>query len=174
LPRRERLAYLAGLFDGEGCLTASIERDKRKGGLSETDGWRITFCVQFTNSDDGLVGEASRLLETLGYHPRIQKYANGSSHVRMFRQEEVRRFCQEVLPLSRGSKKSQIKIFLDKIVPLMALRPELSEHNHERIWTRQLFIQTIEAIDLMNTFKRRRLSRRKYDRAFFANLWLQS
>lgn len=166
---------MAGLFDGEGCLTASIERDKRKGSQSETGGWGITFCAQFTNSDDAVVERASELLRATDYHPRIQRYPTGAfSHIRLFRQEEVRRLCEELISLSNGSKKTQMRIFLEQVVPLMGLRPELSRNNHERIWTRQLFIQVVQAVDRMSAFKRRRLPRHKYDQEFFMKLWSPS
>ena len=48
LSAREVLAYLVGMFDGEGCLTINIEKDLRKRFISETGGWRIIPCVQFT------------------------------------------------------------------------------------------------------------------------------
>ncbi len=164
------MAYLIGLFDGEGCLTINVEKDKRKGAISEVGAWRIIPCVQFTNSDNALVLAIDRMLKTLGQHPTIQRYPNGSAHVRLWRASEIEAFCREAMMFSNGAKSAQLSIFINKLIPIFESRPLMGKRGG-RIWTTTLFLQAMTLIDEINQFKRSRRTARRYSRAYFAALW---
>jgi hypothetical protein len=171
LTGKEKLAYLIGLFDGEGCLTLNIVRDTRKRFLSEAGGWRVIPCVQFTNSDSTLVRTVAMSLSELGYNPTIQKYPNGSAHVRLFRLEEVERFCKKAMKYSHGGKLAQLKIFVDELIPILDARPPMRSNKRARFWTRELFLRAVSSIDRINQYKRSRRTARRYNRKYFEELW---
>lgn len=168
---REISAYIVGIFDGEGCLAINVERDSRKRFVSESGGWRITPCVQFTNSDKNLVGTVASLLRSIGYHPTIKKYHNGSTHVRLFRLEEVKRFCKEARRYSSGEKLVQLTMFVDKLIPIFDARPPARNGEHRRGWTRELFLRAMTLVDEINKHKRSRRGVRKYGARYFRDLW---
>ncbi len=174
LSRNEKLAYLIGLFDGEGCLGISIERDSRKCFVSEAGGWRITPHIQITNSDKVLTEIITKFLRQIGYQPRIHQYATGYVHVRLHRLDEVERFAREAIRYSNGDKRNHISIFLQEVIPLFHSRPLLFTNGKMKTWTRDLFIRAVTAIDKIDRYKRVRRITRKYNREFFVKLWKQN
>jgi len=55
-----KLAYLAGIIDGEGCLIISLGKKNKKGY------YRISACVTIANTDPRLIIECVRILESIG------------------------------------------------------------------------------------------------------------
>jgi len=104
------LAFVAGFFDAEGCITFH-----RKGAYSD-------FEVQMSNSNGELLAKIQAALEELGYHPTLYRSVDDDPQVghktesvmwklALYRHEEVKKFLAEI-PLRHKEKVTKARLAL--------------------------------------------------------------
>lgn len=91
------LAWLGGIWDGEGSIFMAKQKDANRVQLRPT--------ISMDNTDPGIIAEAHRLLELMGVHTRISESWKGGST------KTVYRIC--------SSNSAYLKIFLETMIPYL-------------------------------------------------------
>jgi len=97
----EKLAWLAGLWDGEGSITAF--RHKEKGGNI-----KIKPCLVLTNTNVELINEAVKILDTLDIRMHVIDYTRPKSkriyQLTTSKLSNLKKFCHVLTPYLIGKK----------------------------------------------------------------------
>jgi intein/homing endonuclease len=127
------LAYLAGLFDGEGCIR--IQRQTLKG---KHIGYACN--VKITNSDPNIIERAQSIILTLGVNPLIRELDNTKNpqwkswfDVYLTKQSSMRTVLDAILPYLVGKKARAIIMlrYIDKTIEREEAYLQLKELNHK-------------------------------------------
>lgn len=109
------LAWLAGLFNGDGCFTMNVRKKRWKG--KESIG--VDLCVSLTQTDAALVEEAVHLTEAItGITPYIAERApsgngiNSKLNMRVGRMKHIAIFIEAILPYLRAEKAARARLML--------------------------------------------------------------
>lgn len=106
-------AYLAGLIDGEGCITIA----KRKSGQRKGEPWYYQPVVSIGNTDKGMIDYVYNLthgfvLERKGRRSQKQKKEWKRVYSLFLTGEKMRQALKEILPYLR-TKRRQAEILLE-------------------------------------------------------------
>ena len=163
--------YLAGYFDGEGCIVLGIpheKRDEKKTG-SDVDGWGImpqfkiqsydyevlTIIKDFLIKNDFNVSifwrNKRRVMANQNKAVMVMGVAGWKSTKRIFK----------ILSKYSISKKLQMDLFLELC--------KFKEKNLKRKWSKKNFILAMEIVDKINSLKSGK--RGKYNADYFKKLW---
>ena len=107
------IAWLAGILDGEGCITAKKPSPSA-----------LTFRVTFESVSEAMIKKVRSVLDELGVDyvvdgPKRRPWSTRPSfRVRIQKKEDVLQFCDLILPFSvvKRSELELVKGFLDKAV----------------------------------------------------------
>ena len=171
------LDYMAGYFDGEGCMLLGVHRDKRpdktKGSL--IDGWAITPILSIQSYDYEVMESMRAFCELRGFGAR--KILNITKQLRPHQTKIAKRFdiagwskiryiCLELIPHCIA-KRRQLELFLE-LYDITQCLPPVGYNNHHK-WTKELFVIAMSKVDEINSLKSRK--RGKYNANYFRELW---
>lgn len=109
-------AYIAGLFDGEGCVSVSVRKDGR-----------LNFQVKITQKDRSIL---DIIANALGYGV---VWFQGEHHdLRLFSADDISRFIETVLPYSIV-KRSQLILMHELVQTIDPTRRPVTEC----VWNRR-------------------------------------
>ncbi len=171
------LDYIAGYFDGEGCMLLGVHRDKRlvktKGSL--IDGWAITPILSIQSYDYKVMEVMREFWVKGGFGSR--KIMDVTKQVRPHQTKIAKRFdvagwdkirnaCLELIPRCIAKRK-QLELFLE-LYDITQNLPPIGYKNHPK-WTKELFVTAMLKVDEINKLKSRK--RGKYNARYFKELW---
>lgn len=162
-------SYLAGYFDGEGCIMLGITKEKRpekkKGSI--VDGWNITPSIALQTYDFGILQDIKDFLLSNGFivsmfYRKASRFNQTQSPliVGITGWNNLKRFSTIMSKYSIG-KKPQFDLFLSLC--------DFREKYLNGKWTKNNFILAMNIVDNINSHKSR--IRGKYNANFFKNLW---
>ncbi len=107
---KTELAYLAGIIDGEGCITLwPVERKDRPKG-------RHLCRVTFTNKDNGILNECRNILNKLNvYFTQTLRKNCGCTTVEINRALEAKFLLEKLLPYLKSYKLQRAQDFIKYI-----------------------------------------------------------
>ena len=164
--------YIAGYFDGEGCLTFNIgqgRKDKTKG--NQIDGWGIHPILTIETCDYEVIERIKKFL--IAHNIHFNYYKRRDEHYLRKRidriylhGENIKKFIKNILPFSIG-KYPQLKLY-QQFLKIKDTGWEKSRRG-KRIWTKKNFIKAIKIVEKLDSYKK--CHRRKLTSNYFKNLW---
>ena len=159
-----RRAYVAGYFDGEGCVVGNIFKVK---GSRRKFPFEIQPNIRCSSTDFDILQKTHDFLETHGldvklYHSNKKRpEESDQQHLVIYGLENVRKFLELIVPYLKTEKKMQGMIMLKEILPRMK--------NGEHL-TKEGFIRVVAYIEIMDSLKKG-WQRSKYTVKYFRKLW---
>lgn len=96
-----KIAWLAGLWDGEGSIT--IFRHVEKGGYV-----KLKPCLVLTNTDVNIINEATKILDSLDIRMHVVDYTRPRSkriyQLTTSKLDNLKRFCEIFTPFLIGKR----------------------------------------------------------------------
>jgi len=158
------LNWLAGFFEGEGCILMRISKSK-----TCNFGYRITPMVSINQCDYEILYKIKDFLETqkidtnIIYECRSNPNHKDSYSLQIWRRYSVKKFFSLIYPYLLGKKIKQVEILLFDIFPLIEQNKHL---------TKKGFLEVMGYIDQLNSLKGGK--RGKYNQKYFIHLFTQS
>ena len=170
-------SYLAGYFDGEGCLLLGIVRDKRKEKTvgTKVEGWSISPSLSITSGDYEVLLKMEKFLSLEGIKTSKMNFRKPRKHqLRKYMRlsihgwGKIARCIKKMLPYSIAKKK-QLELFF-KLRDIVYSKPcGKTKRNTHGVWTKELFLSAMEKVDEINSLKSR--LRGKMNTNYFKKLW---
>lgn len=108
MEKQLKLAWLAGIWDGEGSIT--IFRHKERNGSL-----KLKPCLVLTNTDESIINEAVKILDSYDIRFHIIDYTRPKSkriyQLTTSKLSNLEKFCEIMIPYLIG-KKSQAELLL--------------------------------------------------------------
>lgn len=172
-------SYLAGYFDGEGCLLLGIIRDTRKEKTvgTKVDGWSIIPSLSITSGDYEVLLGMEKFLNSEDIKTSKMNFRKPRKHqlkeymrLGVYGWDKIVRCIRKMLPYSIAKKK-QLELFLD-LVDIVHSKPcGKTKRNTHGVWTKELFLNAMKKVDEINNLKSR--LRGKMNTNYFKNLWFK-
>jgi len=169
-------SYVAGYFDGEGCLILDIVRDKRKEKTvgTKVEGWLISPSLSITSGDYEVLLEMEKFLNSESIKTSKINFKKPRKHqlkaymrLSIHGWDKIVRCIKKILPYSIA-KKRQLELFLE-LVDIVYSRPSSKTRRNTHVWTKELFIKAMEKVDEINSLKSRLRGKRNAN--YFKKLW---
>ena len=173
-------AYIAGYFDGEGCLLFNVRQDKREQSQkgSHVDGWNIAPSLTVSSYDHQTLAEIKSYIDQFNHFRKrtffnstrieLRKARKGQTEhctrYSIFGWHRIDYVIRELLPFSIA-KKEQYLIFQDLHRNVIAPRPQ----GRIKIVDKEKFIEIMTYVDRINALKSRK--RGKLNADYFRSLW---
>jgi hypothetical protein len=161
-------SYIAGYFDGEGCLLLGITHEKReeKKRGSLVDGWCIapSICIQSYDYEVlelmyKELGKINILVSTFDMKKKHGLNLKDARRLSITGWKNVEDFAKLIYPLCYG-KKEQLRLFFE----LKKLRDST-----KFIWRQDQFLEAMKIVDSINSLKGGNRGQRNY--SFFKELF---
>lgn len=165
------IQYIAGYFDGEGCVGVRVTKRQRKAVTSFP--WAINPAITIGSYDYGVQQEIQDFLKehmTAGLSfNSLKPRANQTKieqRITLSGWDSAEKFARMILPYSIG-KKPQLEYFLEITELRKTWYMTAQKHkNHQPLMTKEWFLKFILIIDKLNGFKNGK--RGKYNMKFFS------
>jgi hypothetical protein len=160
--------YIAGLFDGEGCVGFNIVGCKTGYARGKYYNIKSHLTINLKNSKESkkLFHIMKLVLNRYGIKAKVNEYTK-QIHLEIMEYKSVKIFLKLIKPFSL-LKREQIKIMINKILP--KIKPKkLITRCGERKFTRKQFLYVLQQVDKLNSMKGGR--RGTYNTNFFRRLW---
>jgi len=110
ISRKERLAILAGIIMGEGCVSARIDNTAK-------NGRQMDLKVKVVNTDMEIIRQVSEILveNKIGFYYALNGNKNPALEIAVSGYGRIQRLLSLVLPYLRGSKREQAELMLQLI-----------------------------------------------------------
>lgn len=167
--------YIAGYFDGEGCLLFQIKKDYREEKFkgSQISGWYISPSWEVSSYDEIALQKIHSFLIT-NKIPARKFYVWPSK-----RRGHTKKACRLCVGTWDGvleviKKTSQFSIVKQEQFSLFIqlhsfLKTRDKNKRNKLIWTKRTFIDAMNIIDKINNLKSKK--RGKYNASYFRSLW---
>lgn len=162
--KHEILAFLGGMFNGDGHLGLSIRHK---------DNWYVSPSMVYTvnPNDEGLILAIEEHITTLKYSPKFSFTRKKSSpgvitgvNIRVDRRDEVDDFAKSLYPYCYGNKAEQLRLYIEELIPLLGLKSS-------QRWTSDRFLSIMKVVDKINALKTG--ERGKYSYEYFLRLFTE-
>ena len=169
--------YIAGYFDGEGCLLLGIHRDKREKSTkgSEVNGWCIGPALSISSGDYEVFFEMEKFLNSeniktakMDLRKKRKNQTKDFMRLNVMGWDNISKCIKNILPYSIAKRK-QLELYFE-LVKIVHSKPcSKTKRNTHGIWTKELFMKAMVKIDEINNLKSG--LRGKMNANYFKILW---
>ena len=91
--------YIAGFFDGEGCISLQTNVSHK-----QRDYHRVRLILAQSRHQDAVLFEIAEFLEGEGFHPTVKPAGRSMTHLFLYRQGEIEDILCALMPFLRVKK----------------------------------------------------------------------